>query len=181
MANWCSTNYIIDGDKNELKSLYELIKPLYDDRKCETWLGDVVSALGKNPEKVSCRGSIEYLDFDGEKITMDTESAWVRCNEVEDLIRERFPHIRIFFYSEELGCEVCETNDQNGIYFDYDPYYLDMGDEIEFHTEEEVCAIITDVTGKKCNSIQEARDIIKRHNDADPDNWIVLMELAYVD
>lgn len=181
MANWCSTNYIIDGDKNELKSLYELIKPLYDKHTYELWLGDVVSALGKDPDEVYCRGSIEYLDFDGDKITMDTESAWARCDEVDDVIKERFPHLRMFFYSEELGCSICETNDREGIYFDYDPYYLDTGDEIEFNTEEEVCEILTGITGEKCESIKEANGIIERYNDADPDNRIVLMKLKYVD
>ena len=63
MPNWCSTAYVIEGDAQEIKSLYELMKDLQD-RKTPavkngfgtSWLGCLVDALGKDWDKVSCRG-----------------------------------------------------------------------------------------------------------------------------
>ena len=56
MPNWCSTAYVIEGDAQEIKSLYELMKDLQD-RKTPavkngfgtSWLGCLVDALGKDP------------------------------------------------------------------------------------------------------------------------------------
>ena len=55
MPNWCSTAYVIEGDAQEIKSLYELMKDLQD-RKTPavkngfgtSWLGCLVDALGKD-------------------------------------------------------------------------------------------------------------------------------------
>ena len=89
MPNWCSTAYVIEGDAQEIKSLYELMKDLQD-RKTPavkngfgtSWLGCLVDALGKDWDKVSCRGDWANLEMVGETLRFTTETAWGPCNEV---------------------------------------------------------------------------------------------------
>ena len=77
MPNWCSTAYVIEGDAQEIKSLYELMKDLQD-RKTPavkngfgtSWLGCLVDALGKDWDKVSCRGDWANLEMVGETLRM---------------------------------------------------------------------------------------------------------------
>lgn len=83
MPNWCSTAYVIEGDAQEIKSLYELMKDLQD-RKTPavkngfgtSWLGCLVDALGKDWDKVSCRGDWANLEMVGETLRFTTETAW---------------------------------------------------------------------------------------------------------
>lgn len=93
MPNWCSTAYVIEGDAQEIKSLYELMKDLQD-RKTPavkngfgtSWLGCLVDALGKDWDKVSCRGDWANLEMVGETLRFTTETAWGPCNETFDLV-----------------------------------------------------------------------------------------------
>ena len=68
MPNWCSSAYAIEGDANEIKSLYELMKGLENMEKPSvengfgtTWLGCLVDALGKDWNDVSCRGGLPAM------------------------------------------------------------------------------------------------------------------------
>ena len=54
MPNWCNTLYVIEGDVEEVKSLYETMKelqerktPLVKNDFGKTWLGGLVNALGR--------------------------------------------------------------------------------------------------------------------------------------
>lgn len=110
MPNWCSSAYVIEGDAKEIKSLYELMKKLEDMEKPSvengfgtTWLGCLVDALGKDWNDVSCRGEWSCLEMDGEVIRLYTETAWSPCNEVFDLVREKYPSLYYYFQAEEPG------------------------------------------------------------------------------
>jgi metal-responsive CopG/Arc/MetJ family transcriptional regulator len=50
MANICTTNYVIEGKKEELDALYQKMKELQGQD-----LGQLVEALGKNPDEIMCR------------------------------------------------------------------------------------------------------------------------------
>ena len=110
MPNWCSTAYVIEGDAQEIKSLYELMKDLQD-RKTPavkngfgtSWLGCLVDALGKDWDKVSCRGDWANLEMVGETLRFTTETAWGPCNETFDLVCEKFPSLRYYYQTEEPG------------------------------------------------------------------------------
>ena len=124
MPNWCSTAYVIEGDAQEIKSLYELMKDLQD-RKTPavkngfgtSWLGCLVDALGKDWDKVSCRGDWANLEMVGETLRFTTETAWGPCNETFDLVCEKFPSLRYYYQTEEPGMGFYETNDSEGKYF----------------------------------------------------------------
>ena len=112
MANICTTNYVIEGEKNELDALYETMNNLQG-----TNLGQLVKALGKNPDEVMCRGEWSDLERQDDTLRMTFETAWTPCYEVTDLMKEKFPSIRIYYKAVEPGCEVYLKNDAEGKYF----------------------------------------------------------------
>ena len=129
MANICTTNYVIEGEKNELDTLYETMKNLQDPN-----LGQLVKALGKNPDEVMCRGEWSDLERQGDTLRMTFETAWTPCYEVTDLMKEKFPSIRIYYKAVEPGCEVYLKNDAEGKYF---PETEEDGNPFQLMTEEQ--------------------------------------------
>jgi hypothetical protein len=129
MANICTTNYVIEGEKNELDALYETMKNLQGQA-----LGQLVKALGKDPDEVMCRGEWSDLERQGDILRMTFETAWTPCHEVTDLMEEKFPSIRIYYKAVEPGCEVYLKNDAEGKYF---PETAVNGDSIQLLTEEQ--------------------------------------------
>jgi hypothetical protein len=101
MANICTTNYVIEGKKEELDALYQKMKELKGQN-----LGQLVKALGKKPEEVECRGEWTELVLEGDTIRMVFETAWTPCYEVTNMLKSVYPSFRIFYKAEEPGCEV---------------------------------------------------------------------------
>ena len=112
MANICTTNYVIEGKKEELDALYQKMKELQGQN-----LGQLVKALGKNPEEMECRGEWTELVLEGDTLRMIFETAWTPCYEVTNLLKAVYPSLRIFYKSEEPGNEVYLKNDADGKYF----------------------------------------------------------------
>ena len=109
MANICTTNYVIEGKKEELEALYQKMKELQGQD-----LGQLVKALGKNPDEVMCRGEWSDLERQGDTLRMTFETAWTPCYEVTQLMKAVYPSLRIFYKAEEPGCEVYLKNDADG-------------------------------------------------------------------
>jgi hypothetical protein len=142
MPNISTTNYVIEGKKEELDALYQKMKelqemeqPLVENNLGPTWLGCLVKALGKNPEDVLCRGQWIELERQDDKLRMTFETAWTPCYEVTDLLKTTYPSLRIFYKAEEPGNGVYLKNDAEGKYFpetesDGKPFVL-MTDEQE--------------------------------------------------
>jgi len=112
MANICTTNYVIEGKKEELDALYQKMKELQDQN-----LGQLVKALGNNPEEMECRGECTKIVREGDTLRMTFETAWTPCYEVTNLLKVVYPSLRIFYKAEEPGCEVYLKNDAEGKYF----------------------------------------------------------------
>ena len=124
MANICTTNYVIEGEKKELDALYETMKKLQGQN-----LGQMVESLGKNPDEVMCRGEWSNLERQGNTLHVTFETAWTPCYEVTALLKATYPSLRIFYKAEELGNGVYLKNDAKGKYFpetevDGHPYEL---------------------------------------------------------
>lgn len=108
MPNWCSSSYVIEGDKKEVKKLYGIMHGL-EKRKTPAvkngfgtaWLGCLVNALGADWNKVYCRGDWSNLEMEQETLKFSTETAWGPCNEVFDLIQQKFPSLSYYYLSEE--------------------------------------------------------------------------------
>lgn len=101
MANICTTNYVIEGKREELDALYQKMKELQGQD-----LGLLVKALGKNPDEMECRGEWTELVREDETLRMIFETAWTPCYEVTNLLKSVYPSLRIFYKAEEPGNEV---------------------------------------------------------------------------
>ena len=112
MPNICTTNYVIEGKKEELDALYQKMKELQGQD-----LGLLVKALGKNPDEMECRGEWTELVREDETLRMIFETAWTPCYEITNLLKSVYPSLRIFYKAEEPGNEVYLKNDADGKYF----------------------------------------------------------------
>ena len=128
MANICTTNYVIEGEKKELDALYQKMKELQGQN-----LGQLVESLGKNPDEVMCRGEWSNLERQGDTLHVTFETAWTPCYEVTDLLKATYPSLRIFYKAEEPDCGVYLKNDAEGKYF---PETESDGHAFELMTEE---------------------------------------------
>ncbi len=99
MANICITNYVIEGEKQELDALYETMTKLQESGasvEYATGLGLLVEALGKDPNEVMCRGGWTELERVDDTLRMTFETAWTPCYEVTQLMKKRIsftPHL----------------------------------------------------------------------------------------
>jgi hypothetical protein len=128
MANICITNYVIEGEKKELDALYQKMKELRGQS-----LGQLVEALGKNPDEIMCRGDWSDLERHGGTLRMTFETAWTPCYEVTLLMKAVYPSLRIYYKAEEPSCEVYLKNDAEGKYF---PETESDGHPFDLMTEE---------------------------------------------
>ena len=129
MANICTTNYVIEGEKEELDALYETMKNLQGQD-----LAQLVKALGKNPDEVMCRGEWTELERKDDTLRMTFETAWTPCYEVTNLLKTTYPSLRIYYKAVEPGCEVYLKNDAEGKYF---PGAEEDGCPFQLMTEEQ--------------------------------------------
>lgn len=132
MPNWCSTSYTFVGEEKELKELHEIMKglversePLVKNGFGKTWLGCLVEELGKKWQDVWCRGDWDNLNFTGDVLKFTTETAWGAATEVMDLICEKYPSLCYYYYTEEPGLCIYETNDDIGRYYP-EQYCIDL-------------------------------------------------------
>ena len=158
MPNICTTNYVIEGKKEELDALYQKMKelqemeqPLVENKLGPTWLGCLVKALGRNPENVLCRGIWIELECQDDRLLMTLETAWTPCYEVTQLMKAVYPSLRIFYKAEEPGNEIYLKNDAEGKYF---PGTESDGHAFELMTEEREQMQIRLIRGIKDGSIE---------------------------
>lgn len=146
MPNICTTNYVIEGKKEELDALYQKMKELRGQS-----LGQLVEALGKDPNEVMCRSGWTELEREGDILRMTFETAWTPCYEVTPLMKAVYPSLRIYYKAEEPGCEVYLKNDGDGKYF---PETEVDGHPYELMTEEREQAQTRLIRGIKDGSIK---------------------------
>ena len=126
MPNWCFTTYKCVGDieeildlNNKLMELDNMKEPLEPNGFGNLWLGCLVKILGGDAEKVYCRGDITEFSYNEEDdvLTIDTQTAWNEMEEVRFFLKKVYPSLEIYYYEEEPGCEIYQTNDRHGRFF----------------------------------------------------------------
>ena len=135
MANWCFSNYIIEGPKEDLDaldnimtSLKQMEKPLVENGFGVWWCGCIVAILGGNTQEIYCRGEVIDYSYDGGVIKMQIESAWSELREFRLFLLKKLPKLKFYYQSEEPGMCVFTTNDKDGRYFP-EKWLLDYNDE----------------------------------------------------
>lgn len=136
-------------------------------------------------EELPVRGEISYIeeeiedhDNDMASLKLTTETAWVACTELMDKIAEKYD-LQLFYYSEEPGCGIFETNDVEGQFYSF-RYMVDSEKEgIEYYdTFEQVAEAIADMTGIRLNNISEADDKLSAFNN--DDTFLIINEISVV-
>lgn len=197
MPNWNTTDYTLYGNKDNIKRLYTDLKNTVDiDRTKESkpftflgnsyWLGYIKkSLLPEVEEELPVRGEISYIEEDIEdhendmaSLKLTTETAWVACSELMDKIAGKYD-LQLFYYSEEPGCEIFETNDLEGQFYSF-RYMVDSEKEgIEYYdTFEQVAEAIAKMTGIRLNNISEADDKLSAFNN--DDTFLIINEISVV-
>lgn len=197
MPNWNTTDYTLFGYKENIKRLYTDLKKTVDiDRTKESkpftflgnsyWLGYIKkSLLPEVEEELPARGEISYIeeeiedhDNDMASLKLTTETAWVACSELMDKIAEKY-NLQLFYYSEEPGCGIFETNDTEGQFYSF-RYMVDSEKEgIEYYdTFDQVAESIADMTGIWLNNISEADDKLSAFNN--DDTFLIINEISVV-
>lgn len=195
MSNTCFTTYkVVSENKKDVTKLFKTIKRL-DGRKTplvkngwydpKLWLGCLVKALGGDPNKVYCRGTITFYEMEDDVLTLNTETAWAEMSETRHFIESCFPGMKIYYIEEESGCERFYTNDSEGIYFK-DRYYLDGFDDSEyFETLEEAAKYVKEIVGHEVEADLKAidkalSDYVEEHEEDDPDCYYSFHEFKEV-
>lgn len=171
MPNWCYTTYVVEGDAEELRKLYDIFLEVEkENTPSDMWLGYVVRKFGEDPNKMYyCRGRIIEFDFYGDgSLRYIVESAWVEMEDVRRLIVRKLPSLDIYYQAEEGGCEYYATNDKDGAYFPerYVVHPLNGEDERIYCIGEEQLFFddVAKVTGKNVTSVEAAEQAMAVHN-----------------
>lgn len=193
MPNWCSASYVIEGDANEVKSLYETMKQLQERETPSVengfgtaWLGCLVDTLGGDWHEVRCRGDWSNLEMDNDVLKFTTETAWGPCNETFELVREKFPTLRYFYQSEEPGTGEYWTNDRKGKYFP-DKYVADLctsdGKWYKefFQTQAELFKWLGVISGHIVSSEQEIDAIVEQWQQTNAEAFCNIYEYVVLD
>lgn len=128
MANYVFSNYVIEGKKAELDEFESLLKrlesmeekdfPVKDISWGSRWLGFLVNELGGDLDQYNCKGEWFGLERrSDDALALDINSAWWPPEDLMNLIADKWPSFNYYFYREEPGCEMFETNDVDGKYF----------------------------------------------------------------
>ena len=195
MSNTCFTTYkVVSENKKDVTKLFKTIKRL-DGRKTplvkngwydpKLWLGCLVKALGGDPNKVYCRGTITFYEMEDDVLTLNTETAWAEMAETRHFIESCFPGMKIYYIEEESGCEIFNTNDLEGLFFK-DRYYLDGFDDSEyFETLEEAAKYVKEIVGHEIEAtfkaIEDALNAYMEEHEDDDDCYYYFHEFSKVD
>ena len=188
MPNWCYTDYVIEGDKKELQTLYETLQRLDTKTELKTtsgfggrWLGNLVTELGGDWEKIYCRGSIDWYDMEDDQLKILTETAWGPMTEVFDFITEKFPSLTYYYQAEEPGCELYWSNDTEGLHFYKYVVRLckDGYDECEyFETQEEAFEYISKNFNTEIKSFSDVEHLNEMLEEKEKEDYCYLNEFV---
>ena len=192
MANWASTSYRIEGSKEDLEKVYNVIDEFMSERRkpievnaSSEWEGNIIRALGATDEQMKnnyLRGFIEEYEMDGDIIRIEAEEAW-GTTDFRQVLAQLMPELTIYYIVEEPGCEVYATNDADGKYFP-ERFYVDAyvnGDYQSeyFETEEQAMTYVANLLGKKEVSKNELENWNECHEE--DNNFIYIHEFEIVD
>lgn len=196
MANWAYTSYVIEGPKEVLQKIEQAIlhHPVSEGAD-EHWEGDVLNALGckwvsrdDDREKGKyMRGFINekpwWADEDYAVLRFDAEEAW-GATDFNEVLKENFPEIKVFYSVEEQGEGVFFTNDKEGKYFP-DRFYVDTCIDGNYQSEyfvyeSSMYKWLHDITEGRVNNAKDAEQFNSEHEDLadDDENFISIYEFT---
>ena len=174
MANTAFTNYTVRGKASQIDKLHEIMNEAASHEATEKqatgffWLKHLVEMIGTDPSSVECAGEWHGLERkDRRTLVFQTETHWRRCEDLEKVMRKRFPEISIHFFSSTPD-EGFYEKDSDTVY-KYD-YAVDIEeDEMHYCTEREAVKIISEFLGVHFRSAEETFEAADEYNNENDD------------
>ena len=189
MANMASVAYAIEGPRESLDEILgAIILGIDDEHHWAEW--SACRKLGFSEEELDNKrlgGEIsEEPEIRDGVLRFWAEERW-GLQDFEELLRQKFPDIKVYWVVEESGCEVYCTNDKKGKYFP-ERYWVDTAqDDIYqseyFRTEEAMYKWLSEITNGRVKSAEDVEAFNSDYEDAceEDENFIVIHEFEVVD
>jgi len=136
MANMASVAYAIEGPQKNLEEILRAICLAMTDKKIWTEY-KACEHLGFTEQELDDKrlgGEIS----DGPELVDGVLKFWAEerwgLQDFEQLLRQKFPDIKVYWTVEECGCEVYCTNDKEGKYFP-ERYWVDTCIDAIYNSE----------------------------------------------
>lgn len=188
MSNPAFTSVYLEGERRELRSLYEKMKRLQDRKKPlvengfyypQRWLGNLVTRLGGDYHDVYCRGTWSDLKLSKDYLYFFTETVSQPPFRLLKLIENVYPSLSFYFEAEGDDWDCLLTNDAEGKYYPY-RYLVDSDMGYEYFVElEEVCQFLTPritIVGQSEDQLYEAINEWEENNN-DPILYIIIKKV----
>lgn len=198
MANWALTDYAIEGPIETLKKIEQAIldHPVREGSD-EKWEGNILTALGiewvdryMDPKNgLYMRGFVEepaWYTREGQTLRFSAMEAW----DVTDFwiaLERGLPGIKVYWRTEEEGCEIFSTNDVNGYYFP-ERYMVEVcldgkDDQEYFVYQSDLFKWLYKLTNGKVNTLEKAEEFNREHEDPETlqDDYIYIHEFQVVE
>ncbi len=178
MNNWCTTDYVFEGDLQSVQKLSRaLVKLLKQDRGEMTddltthsdWVGYIAREMLKMDVAADdCDGTFfciedEMITENGDKsaVTFFTSTAWDDENAAFAALAKKY-NLKMYYLAFEPTAHIFESNDGSRRHFQQ-KFFLETpkGGEL-FKTEKEVFAKLTELTGETPRKNEPAADFCKR-------------------
>ncbi len=189
MPNWCSISYCAEGDAQEQKALYDLMKKLenmpepglHENGFGSSWLGQAIIALGGNWETVYCRGY--WYDLTENPLSFSVLHAWCEADEFRHFIEQKFPKLKLYFTADEQDNLIFQTNDKDGhIFPDKYYFYLEDSDTNYYASLETLIKDIEALTGEKdLATFEDCDKAMERYSKEHKNICYNLCEYEYID
>ena len=123
MPNWCYTDFVFEGEKKQIETLYEFLDDSTSRKGLtngfgNSWMGNIPYRLGLDYNFYQCRGTVANLElFDEGSIHLETETAWAPMTEVFDLVIKtlKLVSIKYAYRATEPGCELYQIHDPDSL------------------------------------------------------------------
>ncbi len=188
MSNPAFTSVYLEGERRELRSLYEKMKRLQDRKKPlvengfyypQRWLGNLVTRLGGDYHDVYCRGTWSDLKLSKDYLYFFTETVSQPPFRLLKLIENVYPSLSFYFEAEGDDWDCLLTNDAEGKYYPY-RYLVDSDMGYEYFVElEEVCQFLSPritIVGQSEDQLYEAINEWEEKNN-DPILYIIIKKV----
>lgn len=188
MSNPAFTSVYLEGERRELRSLYEKMKRLQDRKKPlvengfyypQRWLGNLVTRLGGDYHDVYCRGTWSDLKLSKDYLYFFTETASQPPFKLLKLIKNVYSSLSFYFEAEGDDWDCLLTNDAEGKYYPY-RYLVDSDMGYEYFVElKEVCQFLSPritIVGQSEDQLYEAINEWEENNN-DPILYIIIKKV----
>lgn len=185
MPNWCATTVVFTGNELDLKRFY------YDFNKAQEtiaegdryWIGKLLVFNNIDWKAVRCRGFYDYIEFEDDHVTLDSEDAWYPCTETYDVFAEIY-NLSYVLKAEEPGQMLYINTDVEGRFFPekyiFEAYNLDLFDSKDsqlldifneldniryFENADQILKVFEDYKQRDIKTLEDFKELVDEYSD----------------